>query len=346
MDNSVTQAGPAQIEPKRRRGTKTQLLLLISAILALILAAIIVRETNPTRSQVRSLRSTDEATRREAASALSNTSTLDLGVAVPALAEALASDASIEVRSEAGRTLGTLGAEAIRRQDGPARDQALNALVSAIKDKEPNVRQVALTMIPALVLAATNISKNEYDVRLVGDPEVVVSKVFPALNDPAEAVRVAAATTLGFFPIQLDPSLPMLLKASAEEKPSAGPRGRAVMGAVLRKVRPMPSSLPFLMESIGSDDLKVRSLAVSALGQMSTDAESAVPALIRILKDPAGADEPDDPGRAAATALGAIAPETSKADEARTALKEAQADAPEGRKRAISAALRNFEAAP
>lgn len=312
----------------------------------LAVAALVIRETNTTRSLVRTLRQGNEPSRREAASGLNDPSVVDLKIAIPGLADALADDSSAEVRFEAAQTLGPLGAAAIRLRDQINRDRARDALTSAIVDKEPKVRQIALSMIPVLAVEATNLSDNENDVRLVGDPGSVVAKIFPALNDPIDFVRVAAGTALGYFPIQLDPSLPMLLKAAVDEKPSANPRARGVMTSLFRKVRPMPSSLPFLMESIGSDNLKVRSLAVSALGQMSTDAESAVPALIRILKDPAGADEPDDPGRAAATALGAIAPETSKADEGRTALKEAQADAPEGRKRAISAALRNFEAAP
>jgi len=321
-------------------------MLLVGSIALLVVAAVVVRETNATRSLVQSLRQGDDSARREAANNLSDVSVVDLKMAVPALAEALKGDPNVEVRSEAARTLGTLGAEAIRLRDQPSRDQARDALTSAILDKESKVREVALSMIPVLALAATNISNNEYDLALVGNPGSVVMKILPALADPVEIVRSTAANALGYFPVQLDPSLPMLLKAAVAEAPSSNPRARGIMAGLFRKVRPLKSSMPFLLESIGSTDPKVRFYAITALGQMSTDAVDAVPALIKIAKDPAGADEPLDPGRAAATALGAIAPGTPKADEARTALQEAQASAPESRNRAIAAALRDLETAP
>ena len=346
LENSVPRPDHSRTESRQRRGPMFQFILLVGSLVTLGLSAVVLRETNPTRSLVRSLRQGDESAQRVAASDLSNFGVVDLGIAIPALAEALAGDPSGEVRSEAARTLGTLGAEAIRRGDQPNRDQARDALISAIQDKDPRVREVALTMIPVLALAATKIADNENDVRLIGDPGSVVSKIFPALEDPDQAVRSAAATALGYFPVQLDPSLPMLMKAAVAEEASPNPRGRGIMGSLFRKVRPLKSSLPFLMESVGSDNPKVRFYAVTALGQMSIDAESAVPALIRIVKDPAGANESNDPGRAAATALGAIAPGTPKADEALAALKEVEASAPESRKRAIAAALRNFGTAP
>jgi len=347
VENSASRSQPDPIpaESPKPRGANRQVTLLVVSIIALVLAAVVVRETTPMRSMLRSLRSGDETTRREAAANLSNMNTVDIGTAIPAVGVAMVSDPSAEVRSEAIRTMGTLGAESINRRDNPRRDQALGALLAAFDDKDPKVRALAISTIPVLAQAATFLSGNENDLTPMGAPKAAVAKLLPILNGPDQALRSTAATTLGSFPVQLDSYLPTLLKEAAAEPPGERPGAVGVMTGLLRKVRPLGPSVPLLMKSLDSDDPRLRFLAITTLGQAGSDAVDAVPDLIKTLKDPAGADERDDPARAAATALGDIAPETPRAAEVMAALQDAKSSANKGRERAITSALRKFEGA-
>ena len=328
------------------RNPKRQFLLGAGAIIALVTAVLILRETNPTRVLARSLHQGDDDARRSAAADLSAVNVVDLGIAIPAIAEALTTDPSPEVRAEAARTTGTLAGEAISRRDSARRDQAVGALLAAFDDKDPKVRETAILTIPMLANTAVTLSNNENDLRPIGAPRAIVDKLLPLLDQADDSIHKAARSALGYFPVELDPALPKLLKAATDEAPTEGRGGRGPMAALLAKVRPLKPSVPLLVAELASPNVRTRALAAATLGQAGTDAADAVPALVKILQDPAGAGERDDPGRAAAAALGDIAPGTPHANEALAALQEVKGSAPEGRQRAIAAAIKAFEAAP
>ena len=346
MDDASPQlppASPVGPPPPIRTGRRQSLLVLV-ALVAVVLAVVIAREATPTRSLIRSLHSSDEATRLQAATDLNNLTVVDLPSATRAVAVAMVSDPSPAVRTEAARTMGTLGGEAIMHHDDLNRDQALGALLATLDDKDAGVAEVAITMISVLANAASIQSGNPNDLAPLGAPQAVVAKLMPILLGSNEGLRKAAATSLESFPVQLDAFLPDLFARAAAEPSGANPRSSGVMTALLREVRPLRGSIPFLMKSLGSPEPKARALAIATLGQAGPDAIDAVPELIRILGDPAGADGRDDPGRAAATALGTIAADTPRALEATTALHEAQTAAVKGRERAIAGALRALDA--
>jgi HEAT repeat protein len=344
MSEPSTHPDQTSEEPRKRSGNPIlKLMVVVGCVGALAWVVFaLLEEDAPTKSLVRSLSSGDAAVRRDAAKDLGHPESVAPPLAIAALSESAAKDADAEVRAEAVRSLGVLGTDAIRHgfTDRGARTTA--ALIAAMDDKEPLVRRAALDTMPMIAGSAESPAEGWDGKAALGDPSRFVVRIKDRIDDPDEDVRKAALVALGFFSGNLDPAIPALLKgverdAKAEAKPN-----RMSPATVLQKAKPSKPSVPALIEALKSTEPKVRYFAALLLSKTGPDAADAIPALIAAL-DQSGPDEREDPGRAAAAALGQIAPGSPKAKDAAEALKQAQNSENKGRSNAAAQALRKFE---
>jgi len=290
----------------------------------LIWGVIAIREDGPTRSWVRGLR------------------TVDVRLAIPALIRANA-DVDPEVRAEAISSLGQLAAGAIHREAKGDRDAAVQALLGAMSDREGRVREVALATLGLYFQSAQLAGEAAPGSPTAGDRRGYVARVVPLLEDPASEVRFAAGSCLGCLPNDLDPAIPALVAAAAREA-TLRPGIRRGAAVALRRARPTRAAVPGLVEALRSPDPKARFFAASTLGRVARGATEAVPALVAMLREsPPSGEVLEDPGRAAASSLGLIAPGTPAAATAIAALRAARAPDDPTRDRAVIEALAQFE---
>jgi HEAT repeat protein len=184
-----------------------------------------------------------------------------------------------------------------------------------IRNKPPAFSAAA---IPALVAA-------------LGSPSRIVRShaaraLYPYDRDPRAAVAIPALLTLLREPID-----PELLQPTASV-PAPAWRGwdpsdvaAHLLGSLAPGTKSAGEVIAALAEVVRSDHVSRRWSAARALGEFGPAAESAVPVLVRALRDDL-ARRDGDPylyGSAAAWALGRIAPRTKSADEALAALIDA-----------------------
>jgi HEAT repeat protein len=132
----------------------------------------------------------------------------------------------------------------------------------------------------------------------IGPADGSVAALLTALDDPDERVRKRAATSLDQLG-QLKAEDVHVLRASLKS-PDPGVRKRAVLGLT----RTGKAALPALTEAMGDADVGIRLQAISGLGGLGPDAQSAVPTLAdAVRKDPDRKVQ-----RAAIEALGSIGP--------------------------------------
>jgi hypothetical protein len=109
-----------------------------------------------------------------------------------------------------------------------------------------------------------------------------LDEVTEGLSEEVEAVRTAAARTLGELGPAAEPAMPALLIALADHSPAVGDAVRRALRAI------GPGSADSVVDIIALLDhanWAVRRGAVEALGRMNSDAAEAVPALIAKLAD-------------------------------------------------------------
>jgi HEAT repeat protein len=203
-----------------------------------------------------SLKDPDVRVRRRAASSLSHflasNRHREVHRVVPALMEAL-KDPDGLVRKEAVRMLHGLGDEA---------DPAVTALSLALKDKS----------VPVKVYAADAL------LQLGEKPADALVIMNEGLQDSDQYVRSVAVDCLGRFGRKAQPAIPALVQLLRTPD-------RSTAGVPETLGRIGPPAVPALLECLKDQDKGVRSLAVSALWHMGSEAEAAIPALIEVMRD-------------------------------------------------------------
>jgi HEAT repeat protein len=215
-------------------------------------------------------------------------------------------------------------------------------LAELVRDPDAGVRRAAIM--------ATTSSRPSDD----GPPEALVA----AFDDAAFENRRAALEQLWHYqslhPGNLDRLVPILFRL-VEHEPA--PAVRDQCGLLMRSLLTPPaitaSSLPALLAGLKSEDAIARGLAAQILGSLKDGAFATVPELIRTLNEPLAPDWAsnqrfawsDDPARAAAGALGRIAPESAMEKEAVAALIAAARSGPPFRRSGAIRALMQFGAA-
>jgi HEAT repeat protein len=254
--------------------------------------------------------------------------------------------------------------------------EATTALLGMLKDPTPGVRTAAASWLgtaaprldPGVVKGAL--------AELVRDPDAGVRRaaiiattwsrpsddeppeaLAAALEDAASENRLAALLQLWHYQslhprrLKLDRLVPVLFRL-AEHDPAPAVRNQCglLMRSILRPPAMTASSLPALLASLESKDAIARGLAAQILGSLHDEALEAVPELIRTLNEPLAPDWAsnqrfawaDDPARAAAGALGRIAPRSAMEKEAVAALIAAARSGPPFRRSGAIRALAEF----
>jgi HEAT repeat protein len=233
--------------------------------------------------------------------------------AVPALIRALRTDGAASVRKRAALSLAGVVS---KLHDGPMTSAVAAALVGAISDKDPAVREAA-----ANALGQT-----------APDPDAVVPALLEATRDTNEWVRGAAVAALGL--IQKDAGVdrrdvrPVIVAAmndasfhvrelgiyafwaTAEKSPGFSTAllkdedvrtRRSSVNALVRSGPLSAAIVPELTAALTAADAAVRAGAVRALGNIWPPPRAAAPALVCALSDPDSSVR-----EAAATVLGAF----------------------------------------
>jgi len=193
------------------------------------------------------------------------------------------------LRAQAGLALAELG---------PAAREAEASVIAALNDKDPEVRYAAILALSAIG----------------AESPAAVSALTQALQDQAWFVRFPATQALEKLGPKAKTAVPALIEAL---QPKDGVKDfrpiRCAQAAVaLAKIDPaakeIQNAIPLILEKLlgydgdGSDG--ARAVGATALGEIGPPAASAVPALVKRLKD-----EDGDVRVAAAVALVRIAPD-------------------------------------
>jgi HEAT repeat protein len=216
--------------------------------------------------------------------------------ATAALAKALRPDRSPALRVAAARTLGRL-----RRH--PA---VFNALSEFILDRDPAVRHAVIWAIHDLDFA-------------VG--YTVPKALAIALEDASAETRSDAVAAIGHSGMGVDAFVPALVEHVLNDP---DPEVRGMCQTVIRVIDPpkfTAASVSHLIKGLDSSEPMTREFVCDALAKLGRESAPAIPALIRLLKDPYNAQTAGYHA-AAARALGKIAPGTPRADEAAATLIE------------------------
>ncbi len=262
-------------------------------------------------------------------------------------------DPEAQVRGAAATALGIIVGTAARPASGRDSSKAAQktgtpassidpepvttALFDLVGDPDTTVRQAALTAIRQVA------SKRQ------GQPPPAL---FAAIEDESATTRATAISTLVTFSSGLDPLIPALLRHLEHDEPPV----RDACSQALREIRPAALTsavIPALIGGLESPERDVRLYLASLLGRMSPDPRTAVPALIKVLREPIDSDQTSagggamsvsyaGPAQEAAETLGRIAPKTPIAGDAIRALTEVVRSGPPKRRAAAAAALGQF----
>ena len=184
-------------------------------------------------------------------------------------------------------------------------DEVVATLVGMLSDRDAKVRHAAVSALGEIGSA--------------GAPPAALAR---GLKDESADVRALTVSTLCGYRLGLDPWLPLLIHA-AEHDDEQSVRELCV-GSLRAITRPAVSaaSVPALIFGLGSHDLRLRTAVTNILGRLGHEADSAVPALLRIFDEPFDAEEakPESARRelvwSTAMALGKIGPGSPFSDQA------------------------------
>ncbi len=143
-----------------------------------------------------------------------------------------------------------------------------------------------------------------------------------ALEDSSAQVRAAAAAAMGHAGMGLDPFVPTLLRHAEHD---ADGEVRASCCSVLESCAKPPKVttliIPDVIKGLENPDGRLREALCTLLSRFGTEAEPAIPALLRVLKD-TRTDKASRYRWIAVQSLGEIAPNTPQADQVVMALVE------------------------
>jgi HEAT repeat protein len=341
-----------------------------------LLARAVLLWSRPTLSQAQALRDAAPEERRIAARQLGDAEAGEAEVAVEALMGALG-DPSEEVRAAAIESLGGLTESAYRVKgaDPPWGRAVLRMLRESLRDERPAVRAASAGGLRAIYGAAASrralppetdrameallitfddaasevrVQSGEALAQMAplvtsGPPRELVT----ALESDSESTRILAARALGGFTHEVDPLASSLFRAFRR----GDGQTRSECGSSLARLSLSAAAVPVFVEGLGDPDRETRFQAAVILSKLGRNATRAVPSLIPVLSapfDPTWIPRNNlhesyyDPACKAAEALGEIAPGTSQAQAATSALL-AILDSPEDwRRRSAIQALAKF----
>ena len=220
-----------------------------------------------------------------------------IGTAPPAVAdqiEKLAADSNEAVMVAAVRCLITMG-----RDDSAAVAAAVPALISALSNQRPSVRnaaanalvEIGASIVPSLKkpLGSDQPVVRRESCEVAGRLGVAASSLVPLLvarlSDEDKLVVRAAASALGEVRGEPDLVLPGLQQLLADDSPSV----RAIALSALAEFGPLANkAIPAVCRMINDDSTIVRAAAARSLGQIGEGSEEAVHALMDAIDDPHG----------------------------------------------------------
>ncbi|HZW31499.1 MAG TPA: HEAT repeat domain-containing protein [Isosphaeraceae bacterium] len=300
MSDRAVDSSPTEGNSRLRTGVKGVLALVASGALIVWVGSTIWDNLERDES-VRLIRSGTVDERRLAAENLRRaTGDREIDRAIAALREALG-DEDAQVRAEAITSLAGLVRQA--RDSGTASaasgpwekrfEVAMRGLIPLLSDPDPGVRTAAVI---GLAVIAPGVNP---------PPELVA-----ALRDESAAVRAAAARALVPFGPGLDPEIPTLIALMERDEMNV----RGACAEALHAAQPHPALVPTLIGFLDSPDRNVRAITADLLGRIGPDARGAIPALIKVLKEPFGRERDrswsvsPEPARSTARALGKMGP--------------------------------------
>ncbi len=297
---------------------------LLMAIAGLVLYGawwIIWEHGHPAASAIRRLESEDVAGRMEALQELGSLGPHDPELAVPALMQAL-SDPDPANRARAAEDLGVTVMGHWTTGPGPnqVRD-AIFALMRLLGDPDVSVRDHASYALTTVVDAwhgspgAMGFGAVQEELgRMCSSPdhrmrtaalqalaaiahrthEPPPSRLFEALNDPSDDVRMAAARGLNLFEEAVIARIPNLIQAMAAARSECRPAYFEVLNHTRGPYPPNwpPEALPALIAALEATDPWLRGHVALLLGDFRDGARAAIPGLLAILRDP-GPPVPD-----------------------------------------------------
>jgi HEAT repeat protein len=217
------------------------------------------------------------------------------------------------------------------------RNAVIKALVELLSDREPKVRIAAINAMSSQAWCARG-----------QNPASALAK---PLNDEMPEVRAAAVKATIRFKSGLDPWISPLLKL-LETDPDPTVRRECLNTLEYAFTPPAitAQAVPLLIAALRSKSSNVRARTAWLLRELKTEATAAIPELLRVANEPVapgvgqyfGPGMAFDPGCAAASALGRIAPETDQANTAIAALIEVTRSGPEIRRGWAAMALADF----
>jgi HEAT repeat protein len=221
------------------------------------------RDSQPTYLYADWLREGDDARRLQAAGELGRRGT-DREVAIPALVRALLTDSAAPIRK---RAVESLTRRAINQRDGSMTATVTTALVRALNDKEPSVREAAVSGLG----------------RIGPDPDAVVPALLEATKDVSEWVRGAAISALG-----------LIQKDAVVERADVGRAIAAAMNDASLHVREMglyafwatnENSPAMCIALLKDENARTRNTVIAALARNSPLAAQVAPQLANALAD-------------------------------------------------------------
>jgi HEAT repeat protein len=172
-----------------------------------------------------------------------------------------------------------------------------------------------------------------------------------ALKDESAENRAAVIRGLNAVRQGADPWVAILLRlAEQDPDPSVREQCLTTLDYAFKPPAVTAAAVPALIASLKSGNARVRSQAASLLGKLKVDADPVISELLRVLNEPLAAGVgpffgPDltlDPGCAAASALGRIAPGSAEAKRVIAALTEVARSGPVIRRGWAAYALGEF----
>jgi HEAT repeat protein len=209
-------------------------------------------------------------------------------------------------------------------------------LLGLLKDQNPDVRQAAISAVATI------------GPQVLKDPP---RELLAIVESEAVSHRIAAIAALANFPRGLDPLIPTLLRHLERDEPQVRDTCAQALGRI-QSSSLSTAVLPDLVKGLGSRDRVVRMDIIGLLSRLHPDANAVVPALITVLREPIDSDAMSmgnggsisyiGPAHDAARALATIAPGTSAAEPAVTALANVVQNGPTQRKASAANALSSF----